>query len=60
MFRDEDLRLLTVLANIAAIQIENATLFEEQLEKERFEREAKAAADIQRRLLPTTQPVIPR
>jgi len=58
LFRDEDLRLLTVLANIAAIQIENATLFEEQLEKERFEQEAKAAADIQSRLLPTKQPII--
>jgi sigma-B regulation protein RsbU (phosphoserine phosphatase) len=59
IFDDEDLRLLTMLANIAAIQIENATLFSEQLEKQRFEREAKAAADIQQRLLPRTRPHIP-
>lgn len=58
LFDDEDLRLLTMLANVAAIQIENASLFSEQLEKQRFEREAKAAADIQKRLLPRTKPII--
>jgi serine phosphatase RsbU (regulator of sigma subunit) len=52
LFQDEDLRVATMLANIAAIQIENARLFEEQLEKQRFEQEARAAADIQKRLLP--------
>jgi serine phosphatase RsbU (regulator of sigma subunit) len=59
LFEDEDLRLLTMLGNIAAIQIENARLFTEQVEKQRFEREAQAAADIQQRLLPRTQPEIP-
>ena len=59
LFGDEDLRLLTMLANIAAIQIENAALFAEQLEKQRFEREAQAAAEIQQRLLPHTRPQIP-
>jgi sigma-B regulation protein RsbU (phosphoserine phosphatase) len=59
LFDDEDLKLLTMLANIAAIQIQNATLFSEQLEKQRFEKEAKAAADIQLRLLPRTRPEIP-
>jgi serine phosphatase RsbU (regulator of sigma subunit) len=59
LFGDEDLRLLTMLANIAAIQIQNATLFSEQLEKQRFEREAQAAAEIQQRLLPRTRPEIP-
>jgi sigma-B regulation protein RsbU (phosphoserine phosphatase) len=59
IFGDEDLRLLTMLANIAALQIQNATLFSEQLEKQRFEREAEAAADIQQRLLPRTRPDIP-
>ncbi|MFQ5718748.1 MAG: SpoIIE family protein phosphatase [Acidobacteriota bacterium] len=53
LFDDEDLRMLTMLANIAAIQIENARLFEDQLEKQRFEQEAQAAADIQRNLLPS-------
>jgi serine phosphatase RsbU (regulator of sigma subunit)/pSer/pThr/pTyr-binding forkhead associated (FHA) protein len=59
LFQDEDLRVATMLANIAAIQIENARLFEEQLEKQRFEQEARAAADIQRRLLPAGSPDIP-
>jgi len=58
LFDDEDLRLLTMLANVAAIQIENAELFSEQVEKQRFEREAKAAADIQKRLLPRTNPTV--
>ncbi len=58
-FGDEDLKLLTMLANLAAIQIENAALFAEQLEKQRFEREAEAAADIQRRLLPRSRPELP-
>ncbi len=59
LFADDDLRVLTMLANIAAIQIENARLFEQQVEKQRFEQEARAAADIQRRLLPRQPPDIP-
>jgi len=58
LYGDDDLRLLTMLANIAAIQLENSALFAEQLEKQRFEREAQAAADIQKRLLPRTRPEI--
>ena len=59
LFDDEDLRVLTMLANVAAVQIENASLFSEQLEKQRFEREAQAAAEIQERLLPRERPEIP-
>jgi len=59
LFNDEDLRVLTMLANIAAIQIENTSLFAEQLEKKRFETEAKAAAAVQQRLLPLNKPEIP-
>jgi len=55
-FCEDDLRLLTMLGNVAAIQIRNAHLFEEQLEKKRFEREAQAAANVQQRLLPTESP----
>ena len=58
-FTEENLKLLTMLGNIAAIQIQNAHLFEEQIEKRRFEREAHAAAEIQRRLLPGSSPSIP-
>jgi len=56
LFADEDLRVLTMLANIAAIQIENARLFEDQVEKRRMDQEAEAAADIQKRLLPRRPP----
>jgi serine phosphatase RsbU (regulator of sigma subunit) len=59
LFDDEDLRVLTMLANIAAIQIENARLFAEQVEKRRFEGEVEAAAQIQRRLLPRRPPAVP-
>jgi sigma-B regulation protein RsbU (phosphoserine phosphatase) len=59
LFNDGDLRLLTMLANIAAIQMQNAKLFREQVEKERFVKEAQAAADIQLRLLPREAPKIP-
>jgi serine phosphatase RsbU (regulator of sigma subunit) len=58
-FRADDLRLLTMLANVAAIQIENARLFEEHVEKVRFEEEVRAAAAVHRRLLPSQPPEIP-
>lgn len=58
-FTREDLTVLTALANVAAIQIENAKLFQEQLEKRRIEEELRAAAEIQRRLLPDAPPAIP-
>ncbi len=55
-FTEEDLRLLTLLANLAAVKIENARLFEKSLEKERMERELAVAAQIQRELLPKANP----
>src|SRR5262245_21919422 len=55
-FSPEDLKLLTLLANIAAVKIENAKLFEEQVEKARMEKELKNAAAIQRKLLPVGNP----
>ena len=58
-FSEDDLKLLTMLANAAAVQMENAELFEEQVEKQRFEREARAAALMQRQLLPAEDPSIP-
>ncbi|MFQ5669457.1 MAG: SpoIIE family protein phosphatase [Acidobacteriota bacterium] len=57
LFDHDDLRVLTMLANIAGIQIENSRLFGERLEKQRFEQEVRAAADIQKRLLPSCPPV---
>ncbi len=56
-FTEDDLRLLTLLANLAAVKIENARLYEESLEKERIERELTVAAQIQRNFLPREDPV---
>ncbi len=58
-FTEEDLRLLTLLANLAAVKIENARLFEESLEKSRMERELALAAEIQKNFLPRQDPDFP-
>ena len=58
-FSEEDLRLLTLLANLAAVKIENARLFEEALEKSRMERELVLAAQIQKNFLPKGDPEFP-
>jgi sigma-B regulation protein RsbU (phosphoserine phosphatase) len=55
-FSEEDLRLLTLLANLAALKIENARLFEESLEKARMEKELIMAQQIQRNFLPKVDP----
>ncbi len=58
-FTKDDLNLLTVMANVAAIRIENARLAEiEEAERIMF-RELSQAADIQRRMLPTEAPQVP-
>ena len=55
-FTEDDLKLLTLLANVAAVKIENARLFEQSLEKCRMEREMAVAAQIQRNFLPREEP----
>jgi sigma-B regulation protein RsbU (phosphoserine phosphatase) len=55
-FTEEDLRLLTVLANLAALKIENTRLFEESLEKARIEQELILAEKIQQSLMPQRNP----
>ena len=55
-FTERDLRLLTLLANLAAVKIENALLIEDNLKKEQMERELALAAKIQRDLLPKEIP----
>ena len=58
-FTESDLRLLTLLANVAAVKIENARLFDAEIEKKRMERELSLAAQIQRNLLPKEDPAVP-
>ncbi|MBD3414209.1 MAG: SpoIIE family protein phosphatase [Candidatus Aminicenantes bacterium] len=57
-FTEEDLKLLTLLSNLAAVKIENARNIEEIIEKERMEKELDTAAGIQRNLLPKKDPKI--
>lgn len=55
-FSDEDLKLLTLLSNLAAVKIENAKLFEQSIEKERMEKELALASQIQKDFLPKENP----
>jgi serine phosphatase RsbU (regulator of sigma subunit) len=58
-FSAEDLTLLSVLGNQAAIAVENARLYNETLEKQRIEEDLQLAREIQRNLLPKSQPQSP-
>ena len=58
-FSEEDLRLLTSLANTSAIKIQNLRLQEGAAARQRIEREMALAWDIQRRLLPEAEPALP-
>ena len=55
-FTDEDLKLLTLLSNLAAVKIENAKLIEQSIEKEKMEKELDLAAKIQEDFLPKESP----
>jgi len=57
-YRREDINLLRILANQGAVAIENAKLFEENIEKSRMEEELKIAHDIQLSMLPDRAPII--
>ena len=58
-FSDDDVNILTALANVAAAKIENARLLEESLEKRRLEQDIQMAAQIQQSLLPLEAPRVP-
>ncbi len=58
-FSPEDLNLVTVMANIAAIRIEHARLMEQEQARKLLARELERAAEIQRSLLPSNAPEIP-
>lgn len=58
-FSREDLNLLTVMANVAAIRIEHARLVEVEQTERMMAKELDQAAHIQRGLLPRSSPVVP-
>ncbi len=58
-FTEDHLKLLTTLASVAAIRVENARLLEAQFQQERLERELQLAMEIQQRFQPTAPPVVP-
>jgi serine phosphatase RsbU (regulator of sigma subunit) len=57
-YGSEELRLLTLLANMMAVKISNSRLEAAEQERERLQREIEFASRIQRNLLPQTLPDI--
>ncbi len=55
-FEQDDVESISVYAAQAAIALDNARLFEEQLERERLSRELDIAREVQQRLLPHDLP----
>lgn len=57
-FTEDHLKILTTLASVAAIRVENARLAEERIKRERLERELQLAREIQQRFQPAAPPRI--
>jgi serine phosphatase RsbU (regulator of sigma subunit) len=57
-FTEEHLNILTTLASVASIRVENATLLEERMERERMEHELELATEIQQRFQPSAPPLV--
>ncbi len=55
-FSARDLRLVGLIANMAAVKLENVYLLEEQIEKRRMEEQLAVGTKIQRSLLPSESP----
>ncbi len=58
-FSEEEQQLLQAIAQQAAAAIENARLEAVRQESHRVQRQVQLAADVQRRLIPTTSPNLP-
>ena len=57
-FTEDHLKVLTTLASVAAIRVENARLVEARLQQERLERELQLASEIQQRFQPAAPPQV--
>jgi sigma-B regulation protein RsbU (phosphoserine phosphatase) len=57
-FTTEHLDILTTLASVASIRVENASLLEERMNRERMERELELATEIQQRFQPSGPPTV--
>ena len=57
-FTEEHLNILTTLASVASIRVENAALTDEKFQRERMERELELATEIQQRFQPSGPPQI--
>jgi serine phosphatase RsbU (regulator of sigma subunit) len=57
-FTEEHLNILTTLASVASIRVENAKLLDERFERERMERELELATEIQQSFQPSAPPVM--
>ena len=57
-FTEDHLKVLTTLASVAAIRVENARLVEARFQQERLEGELKLAMEIQQRFQPTAPPIV--
>jgi len=55
-FTEDHLKLLTTLASVAAIRVENARLTDERMERQRLEHELQVASEIQQRFQPASAP----
>lgn len=58
MFSSEHLDILTTLASVASIRVENASLLDERIERERMESELALATEIQQRFQPSGPPTV--
>ena len=57
-FTEEHLNILTTLASVASIRVENASLLEARFDRERMEHELKLATEIQQRFQPSVMPIV--
>jgi serine phosphatase RsbU (regulator of sigma subunit) len=58
-FNEDDLDVLTAVASQAAISIQNASMHESLLKRERLDRDLKLAEQVQKRFLPQQLPIVP-